>query len=134
MVCQDQFGYEADISFGDIWLKEMKKNPIKHTSCIIRTENALRMYRSAVKAGVIVDDRIDDEHILRSQKRALVFKWNCAKAKWRAFADEGKRGAPRKGGTAADMAGVLLYVLYQGAAEFLTDNCGGIIWRISRPR
>lgn len=90
MVCQDQFGYEAEISFGDIWLKEMKKNPIKHTSCVIRTENALRMYRSAVEAGAIIDARIDDERILRSQKRALVFKWNCARAKWRAFADEGK--------------------------------------------
>lgn len=90
MLCQDQFGYAADISFGDIWLKEMKKNPIKHTSCVIRTENALNMYRSAVKAGVIADKRIDDERMLRSQKRALVFKWNCARAKWRAYADEGR--------------------------------------------
>jgi coenzyme F420-reducing hydrogenase beta subunit len=90
MLCQDQFGYAADISFGDIWLKEMKKNPIKHTSCVIRTESALEMYRSAVEAGAIVDAKIDDEQILKSQKRALVFKWNCARAKRRILKDEGK--------------------------------------------
>ena len=81
MVCQDQFAYDADISFGDVWLKEMKKDPIKHTSCVIRTEKALEMYRSAVDAGVLVDKKLTDEKMLGSQKRALVFKWNCAKAK-----------------------------------------------------
>lgn len=90
MVCQDQYGYAADISFGDIWLKEMKKNPIKHTSCVIRTQRALDMYRSAVQAGAIVDAKLDDERMLRSQKRALVFKWNCAKAKQELFQKEGK--------------------------------------------
>lgn len=90
MVCQDQYGYAADISFGDIWLKEMKKNPIKHTSCVIRTERALAMYRSAVEAGAIVDAKLDNERMLRSQKRALVFKWNCAKAKQELFAKDGK--------------------------------------------
>lgn len=90
MVCQDQYGYAADISFGDIWLKEMKKNPIKHTSCVIRTQRALEMYRSAVEAGAIVDAKLDDERMLRSQKRALVFKWNCAKAKQELFQKQGK--------------------------------------------
>ena len=90
MVCQDQYGYAADISFGDIWLKEMKKNPIKHTSCVIRTQRALDMYRSAVQAGAIVDAKLDDERMLRSQKRALVFKWNCAKAKQELFQKQGK--------------------------------------------
>ncbi|WP_251352938.1 Coenzyme F420 hydrogenase/dehydrogenase, beta subunit C-terminal domain [Hominisplanchenecus murintestinalis] len=40
MTCQDHFALAADISFGDIWLKEMKGNPIKHTSCVIRNEKA----------------------------------------------------------------------------------------------
>ncbi len=85
MVCQDQFCEYSDISFGDIWLKEMKKNPIKHTSCIIRNEKALKLYRSAVQAGAIIDKRILDEQMLRSQKRALVFKFNCAAAKKKMF-------------------------------------------------
>ncbi len=86
MVCQDHYCNSADISFGDIWLKEMKKEPIKHTSCVIRNEKALAMFNSAVDAGAIVARRIDDTRMVRSQKRALVFKHNLAKAKQDMFA------------------------------------------------
>ena len=90
MTCQDHFALAADISFGDIWLKEMKGNPIKHTSCVIRSQRALKMYRSAVKAGAIVDSHISDRDMVRSQKRALVFKFTCAPAKLRYYAKEGR--------------------------------------------
>jgi len=90
MVCQDHYCNAADISFGDIWLKEMKKEPIKHTSCVIRNEKALDMFNSAVKSGAIIARRIDDTKMLRSQKRALVFKHNLAKAKVKMFAKQGK--------------------------------------------
>lgn len=81
MVCQDQFGYQSDMSFGDIWLREMKKNPIKHTSVIIRNEKSLELYRSAVEQGDIIDFHISKKKVVLSQKRALAYKWNCAKAK-----------------------------------------------------
>ncbi len=81
MTCQDHFGKASDISFGDIWLKEMKGNPIKHTGCVIRNEKAMAMYRSAVDAGAIVDSHLSDTKAIKSQKRALVFKFRCAKAK-----------------------------------------------------
>ena len=90
MLCQDHFGRSADISFGDIWLKEMKGNPIKHTSCVIRNEKALAMYQSAVEAGAIIDSHISDTKMLKSQKRALVFKYNLAKAKKQYYAKHGK--------------------------------------------
>lgn len=90
MLCQDHYCNTADISFGDIWLKEMKKNPIKHTSCVIRTERALALFNSAVKSGAIIASRIDDTKMLRSQKRALVFKFHCAKAKQEMYQREGK--------------------------------------------
>lgn len=90
MTCQDHFASAADISFGDIWLKEMKGNPIKHTSCVIRNERALAMYRQAVEAGAIVDSHISDRDMVRSQKRALVFKYTCAPAKLKYFAKQGK--------------------------------------------
>ncbi len=90
MVCQDHYCNAADISFGDIWLKEMKKNPIKHTSCVIRNQKALGMYNSAVEAGAVIARRIDDTRMVRSQKRALVFKHNLAKAKQEMFAKQGK--------------------------------------------
>ncbi len=90
MVCQDHYCNAADISFGDIWLKEMKKDPIKHTSCVIRNEKALSMFNSAVEAGAIIARRIDDTRMVRSQKRALVFKHNLAKAKQEMFTKQGK--------------------------------------------
>lgn len=90
MVCQDHYCNAADISFGDIWLKEMKKNPIKHTSCVIRNPKALDMFNSAVDSGAIIARRIDDTRMVRSQKRALVFKHNLAKAKQEMFAKQGK--------------------------------------------
>ena len=90
MVCQDHYCNAADISFGDIWLKEMKKDPIKHTSCVIRNDKALAMFNSAVEAGKIIARRIDDTRMVRSQKRALVFKHNLAKAKQQMFAKQGK--------------------------------------------
>lgn len=91
MTCQDHFGGASDISFGDIWLKSMKKNPIKHTSCVIRNEKALQMYQSAVDAGAIVDFRISDTDMVRSQKRALVFKYCCAQAKQEYLAKQGTK-------------------------------------------
>lgn len=46
----------------------MKKHPIKHTGCIIRSDNAFKMYKSAVDSGEIVDKRIGDEKVVYSQK------------------------------------------------------------------
>lgn len=91
MTCQDQFAFAADISFGDIWLKEMKKNPIKHSSCVIRTEKAYRLYKEAVRAGVIVDSHMSAREMVKSQKRALAFKFSCAKAKQKYFEKQGKK-------------------------------------------
>ena len=81
MVCQDQFACKADLSFGDIWLKEMKSNPIKHSSCIIRNEKAKQFYEAALKDNVINDSHLSGRDLIRSQKRALVFKFTCAPSK-----------------------------------------------------
>lgn len=93
MTCQDHFALAADISFGDIWLKEMKGEPIKHTSCVIRNERAWAMYRQAVAAGAITDSHISDRDMVRSQKRALVFKYTCAPAKLAYLKKQGKQAA-----------------------------------------
>ncbi|MCL2446987.1 MAG: Coenzyme F420 hydrogenase/dehydrogenase, beta subunit C-terminal domain [Oscillospiraceae bacterium] len=74
MRCADHFGQTADLSFGDVWLKAMKKNPIKHTSCVIRTPVGQQMYQSAVQSGDIIDFHFDRRRLVLSQKRALTFK------------------------------------------------------------
>ena len=81
MTCQDHFAKAADLSFGDIWLKEMKNETIKHSSCVIRTEQGLRLYQDAVSRGALKDSHISGRDMVRSQKRALVFKFNCLPAK-----------------------------------------------------
>jgi coenzyme F420-reducing hydrogenase beta subunit len=81
MYCQDHFAKGSDISFGDIWLKEMKKEKIKHTSCVIRSDKAYEILNRAVAEGDIHAAHISSRDIVRSQKRALVFKFNAAKAK-----------------------------------------------------
>lgn len=91
MLCQDHYASAADISFGDIWLKEMKGNPIKHTSCVIRSRKAMEWFDEAVEAGEIVASYISGRDILRSQKRALNFKYNCAKAKEKYYRKKGSK-------------------------------------------
>lgn len=81
MTCQDHFALYADISFGDIWLKEMKGESIKHTSCVIRTKKAYAALQQAIEDKAIYATHISDRDMVRSQKRALVFKFNLAKAK-----------------------------------------------------
>lgn len=76
MRCQDHFALAADISFGDVWLREMKSNPIKHSSCVVRTQRAMDFLGRAVSDGDLHASYIRDRDILRSQKRALVFKFN----------------------------------------------------------
>lgn len=86
MHCKDHFAKSADISFGDIWLKEMKSVEVKHTSCVIRNQKALDYLNQAIKDGDIAASHMNGKDMVRSQKRALVFKYDCAdlnvKRKW----------------------------------------------------
>ena len=98
MTCQDQYAYDADISFGDVWLSEMKQNPIKHSSCIVRSGRAAEMYRGAKEAGVWTDSHISARDMVRSQKRALAFKFNCAPAKQAYYQKTGRQLKLRSAG------------------------------------
>lgn len=73
--CRDQFAECADISFGDVWLSQMKKEKKKYTGCVIRSEKALQMVKRAVKQKDLCVAAMTEEQLLRSQKRALTFKY-----------------------------------------------------------
>ena len=90
MLCQDHFATGADISFGDIWLKKMKKEPVKCTGYVIRSAEGKRLYDIAVKTGAITERHMSTNDCLAGQKRALSFKFACAKAKEAFFAEQGK--------------------------------------------
>ena len=49
--CFDHFGYDCDISAGDIWSPRMKANPIKHTALIARTLPGARWSRRRCAMG-----------------------------------------------------------------------------------
>lgn len=84
--CKDQFAACADISFGDVWLSQAKKAPIKYTGFVVRSEKALQILKRASAQGEIhVLPLLSAEKLLRSQMRALTFKyrdkrWNHALA------------------------------------------------------
>ncbi len=84
--CGDHFAECADASFGDIWLKEMKKEAVKHTGCVVRSEQALAWLNRAAEEGSLRLRYMGERDLLRSQRRALVFKHKvCAgdrKKKW----------------------------------------------------
>ena len=73
--CKDQFAQCADISFGDVWLAQMKKKKVKYTGCIVRTKEALHMLQRAQKQGDLYTCAMTEEQALRSQMRALTFKY-----------------------------------------------------------
>ena len=90
MLCQDHFASGADISFGDIWLKKMKKEPVKCTGYVLRTEEGKRLYEKAVRSGNIIERHMSVNDCLAGQKRALAFKYACAGAKEDFFRKQGK--------------------------------------------
>jgi polysaccharide pyruvyl transferase WcaK-like protein len=78
LFCADHFGYAGDLNVGDIWSLEMKRNPIKHSSLIARTERGLRAAESAQSAGMLEMRQVPLSTIFGGQKRSLPFHYNLA--------------------------------------------------------
>ncbi len=81
--CQDHFGYNADISCGDVWLKEMKDNPIKHTGFVAKSGRAMKLIEEMTADKALYSEQVEGTRILKSQKRALMYKYATGKAKMR---------------------------------------------------
>ncbi|NLV23539.1 MAG: hypothetical protein GXY54_01995 [Deltaproteobacteria bacterium] len=82
LACHDHFGYEADISVGDVWLFRLKNDPVKHTGVIIRTHRGDEVFRLAVGCGAVQASELDIRDILNGQARSAPAHYNLsAKAK-----------------------------------------------------
>jgi len=79
--CNDHFGFNGDISCGDVWLKEMKADPIKHTGIVAKNERAQRLIEDMIRENVISAREIDASQTVKSQKRAVTYKFHCGRAK-----------------------------------------------------
>ena len=73
--CKDQFAETADISFGDVWLPQMKKEAIKYTGCVIRSPKACEWLKRAREQGDLHLRPMTEIQMLKSQMRALTFKY-----------------------------------------------------------
>lgn len=67
--CADHYGYEADISTGDVWLYRLKSDPIKRTGVITRTERGHDLFTSAVDDCSVNAEAIDVRIIMDGQSR-----------------------------------------------------------------
>jgi coenzyme F420-reducing hydrogenase beta subunit len=78
MVCNDHFGYQSDISLGDVWAYRFKDDPIKKTGLIIRTEVGEQAWAIAMKSGLMISTPLDINDILDGQARAAPFHYNVS--------------------------------------------------------
>jgi len=69
MFCHDHYGYNADISVGDVWLFGLKNNPIKHTGVIVRSHRGQKAWESAVTANAVHSSEMDIRSIMDGQSR-----------------------------------------------------------------
>lgn len=76
--CFDHFGYYCDISFGDIWSPQMKKDTIKHTALIARTKIGVGLIREAIKQKVLAAHEEDIRQVLNGQARTAPFHHNIS--------------------------------------------------------
>jgi coenzyme F420-reducing hydrogenase beta subunit len=78
LVCHDHFGYQADISLGDIWAYRFKQDPIKKTGVIIRTEQGMDCWKAANSSNAITSTVLDITDILDGQARTAPFHHNVS--------------------------------------------------------
>lgn len=78
MACEDHFGYETDLSVGDVWLYRLRADPIKHTAIITRNDSGDHAVRIACAQNAIVTEALDVEDILDGQSRIAPFHYNVS--------------------------------------------------------
>lgn len=76
--CVDHFGYDSDISMGDVWLYSLKDCPIKHTGVLVRTKRAEVLFLAAVARGVLIAEDVPQEMILDGQTRIAPTHYNLS--------------------------------------------------------
>ncbi|MCK9294127.1 MAG: Coenzyme F420 hydrogenase/dehydrogenase, beta subunit C-terminal domain [Desulfobulbaceae bacterium] len=66
-LCHDKSSELADLSFGDLWLPEERKNAGSGKSiCIVRNEKAALLFNAAARDGVISKSPLNEKDLLRA--------------------------------------------------------------------
>ena len=67
--CDDHFGYDADVSAGDVWLYTLRERPIKPTIVLVRTEAGQAAFDLARAVGAIEVEEVPARLALDGQAR-----------------------------------------------------------------
>jgi len=78
LACNDHFGYNADISIGDVWLYKFKNEDIKRNAVIIRTEIGQKLFSKAIQNKIITSEEVNPDLILDGQSRIAPFHYNVS--------------------------------------------------------
>ena len=78
VACIDHFGYDSDISLGDVWLYALRDDPIKHTGVIVRSARAGALLDAAIADGSIMATQVSRETILDGQARVAPVHYNVS--------------------------------------------------------
>jgi len=71
--CEDHFGKDSDISFGDAWLPEMKKRRIKHSMAVALSKEGEAAGERLVSSGAAMAVEIPPVLAVQAQKRAVIW-------------------------------------------------------------
>lgn len=78
MFCGDHFGYDADISAGDLWSQKYKDDPIKHTALVVKTTRGDDVLSLARESGMLEASPVKVAEILDGQRRTAPFHYNVS--------------------------------------------------------
>ncbi len=71
-VCTDHTAETADIATGDVWTARAKKERIKHSVFISRSETGRAALASAIRRGMIIGKPVDAGMVFQANRRALI--------------------------------------------------------------
>ena len=72
--CTDHMAEQADLSCGDVWLPEMRADPVKHTLILARSDWAHEALLGIAGGGDLELTQISIEKVILAQRRSLIFK------------------------------------------------------------
>jgi coenzyme F420-reducing hydrogenase beta subunit len=80
--CSDHFGYDADISAGDVWLYRLRSEAVKRTGLLIRSAEGERALEVAESSGILTVERVDPVIMLDGQARIAPHHHDVPARRW----------------------------------------------------
>lgn len=76
--CFDHYGYYADLSTGDVWLPQKRREKIKPSAFIARTDAALKIIESMLADNTIAAKETDRKELYHAQSRSVNYHYNIS--------------------------------------------------------